>query len=149
MLARMTLGRMQAVLQRDLRRPSGRLLTVLLILAVVATGFPRLEAHAHMQGELPHATMVHQGATLDHDHHAGHGHALDEPHDADVTGTGTGTHDTDTDTVQHLHLLPHAVALLASVNAVPVVRAATASMAPRHLVAPATRPEELFRPPIR
>lgn len=143
MLARMTLGRMQAVLQRGLRRPSGRLLTVLLILAVVATGFPRLEAHAHMQGELPHATMVHQGATLDHDHHAGHGHALDEPHDAD----GAGAHGTDT--VQHLHLLPHAVALPASVNAVPVVRAASASMAPRHPVAPATRPEELFRPPIR
>lgn len=139
----MTLGRMQSVLQRSLRRPCGRVLTVLLILAVVATGFPRLEAHAHMQGELPHATMVHQGSTFDHDHHAGHSHALDEPHDAG--GSGSAPHDT----VQHLHLLPHVVALPASVNAVPVVRAATASMAPRQLIAPATRPEKLFRPPIR
>ena len=138
----MTLGRLRKGLRRALRRPPGRWLAGVLLLALAATGFPRLEAHAHAQGEHAHATIIHQGPSLDHDHHAGHGHA-DESHDGHAPATDA------TGPVQHVHLMPHAVALPADPSLVPVVRAVPKLRAPPLFIAPTSRPEEVFRPPIR
>lgn len=114
----------------------------MLLLALVAAGFPRMEAHAHAHGEHAHATIIHQGPSLDHDHHAGHGH------DEGPRDPGAPVSDP-SHPVQHVHLMPHVVALPAGLTPVPVVRAAPKLRAPPLIIAPTSRPEELFRPPIR
>lgn len=144
----MTLGSLRTGLQHGLRRRAGRWLACLLVLVVVTTGFPRLEAHAHAHGEPSHATIIHVGATTGHDHHAGHGHALHEPHDAHVHPDAPDAPSAP-DLLQHLHLLPHVLALPASVSALPAVRPAPAATGHPAILAAVSRPEELFRPPIR
>lgn len=139
---RMTLSRLGKGLRRGLRRPAGRLLSALLILAVLTTGFPRLEAHAHAHGEASHAPMVHQGYATAHDHHAGHDHDSGEWQHAKGDGSAAS------ERAQHVHLLPHVVALPPSLNLLPVLRAAQRPVAVREIIRPSIRPEELFRPPI-
>ncbi len=143
----MTLGSLRTGLRRVLCRPAGRWLACLLVLAVVTTSFPRVEAHSHAHGEPPHATIIHVGVATGHDHHAGHDHALDQPHDLHAQ-PHAGSAPSASEVLQHLHLLPQVLALPASVTALPVVHSVPIAVRPRTVISPVSRPEELFRPPI-
>jgi hypothetical protein len=139
----MALTKLGKGLRSFLRRTPGRLLAGLLFLAIVATGYPRIEAHAHARGEPSHAPIIHLGVTPDHDHHHGHDHGPGEPHDG---GASAGKL---RNVVQHLHLLPHVVALPPALIQLPMPRLASQLPVAQFSIAPSIRPEELFRPPIR
>lgn len=126
-----------------MRSVPGRLLASGVIVAMVVTSVPRIEAHAHAGGELSHGTIIHLGATLDHDHHAGHDHGVDQPHDG--SGGKAGSHNV----IQHLHLLPHAVALPPAMFQMPLLSLAVRLAVTHPCIVFWFRPEELLRPPIR
>lgn len=127
----------------------GRLLVGLVMLALVLAGFPRIEAHAHAGGVQPHAPVIHFGASHDHEH-AGEAGPLQQ-----VDPQDDATHDGGTDpgkfhdVIQHLHLLPHVVALLPGTLHLPLPRQAPQVPAGDFFLTPLLRSEDLFRPPIR
>jgi hypothetical protein len=138
----MGLAKLGKGLRFALRRPAGRMFCALLVLILVFTGIPRIEAHAHAQGEASHAPMVHQGFSIDHAHHDGHDH--ESGHTQHPKGDGSPA----SERMQHVHLLPHAVALPPSVTPLPEERSAPPPVATRGILRLLSRPDELFRPPI-
>lgn len=128
----MTLSAIRTLLQRSLRRPVGALALGLLLAVVQFAGVPRIELHAHTQGDASHVDHVHG---VDHDL-GRHDHRRGEHPDGEA--------------VWHFHLAAVAAAVIPA-SAVPeaaMPRPRGEPLEYRESLPLARRPTKVFRPPI-
>lgn len=128
----MSLSTLRTALHRRVRRPAGTLALALLLAVVQMTGVPRIELHAHAQGDASHVN---------------HPHGVD--HDLGRHDHRPGEHP-DGETVWHFHLAAVAAAVIPA-SAMPETGLPRPRAEPLEYHDSLTlirRPTEHFRPPI-